>query len=156
MTNYVSNINDIPIGGKFADGQWEYNYVAVAQSLSVAASGTVVWNLTTQVLDSNNQPYIPDDGNDYAIIVRVRAFTASSGTSRVGAHITPSYNSTGSDIIRFGRVTGISSSAARTGGTHIIRILASDRTMRLLNSDAANAGTFNIEILARRRLGTNA
>ena len=155
MTNYISNINNTPIGGKIVDGQWEHINITIAEGLSVAADGTVDWDLTNNVKDNNNNPYIPNNGYNYAVMVRIRAFTAASGTSRVGAHIYGSPNLPNANFVRFGRVTGVGGSAARTGGTHIVTIKSTDRVLRLLNSDAANNGTFTIELLGRRRLGTN-
>lgn len=145
MTDYISNINDIPIGGKQFDGEWELSQVALASAGTLAAGASATYDISS---------YIPNDGYDYECLFSYYAET----------------NGTAGDILqlRFGQ--GTSANAAKiiadrmnpTGGIIkdgkqiILPILASgERKVTVLNCRSTATGVFRIFLNAKRRLGNN-
>lgn len=59
-TNYISNINDIPIGGKNFEGQIIYKRLLVVEDTTIAPNSEKIFDLSD---------YLPDDDYNYEVLI---------------------------------------------------------------------------------------
>ena len=146
-TPYVSNIsiNDNSgardIGGDVTGSQWVASGLAVASSVSISASGSNNYDLSS---------YLPDDDYDYEVMFTVTASTGKTSGNTFSLRIGPS--STGDNAYVCRSVTRASNT--NISGGNIRSVIGAARKIYVSNAASA-AATVSLDAKAYRRLGTN-
>ena len=127
-----------------ADGQW------VSKSLSAWSGATLPTTDALEVdLRDENNPYLPTD-NDYEIIVDAIVYTSANVDSTSTLVL---YGGRFSERIIAAKTLN-NGQSNRQAGMAIIPITTGFHKLRV-NADAANSGTFSLQIRGYRRIGTN-
>lgn len=144
MTDYISNINSIPIGGKQLNGKWEVANLILMSSVTIASNATQTFDLSEILTDANY---------DYEVI----------GLVWIGSNSTNGQQSTlavkngdgefqqrmGSDYVRSG-ANGILG-----GGNYRVVIHGSNRSISITNIRSYTCPDTHFTVAYFRRVGKN-
>lgn len=150
MADILTKINDIPIGGKIADGQWVNKDILVFRGYpDVTDNYTQTFSL---------EDYLPDDEYVYEVIVSGYAYTARLLRGAVQLKVISGSSDT-NKVILLTAVNSDTQFTAENCGLGVIPIFPDDRNLTLYLQGYGTAGESDLQSSVRlfgyRRLGTN-
>ena len=151
MTNYISNINNIAIGGGFADSEWIHQ----PESFEVFTSTTfTAGKATTYSLAA----FLPNDSYAYECQFDCYIRTGStSGNFAVGTIVSGTATTIDDNIYaQMCAVRTRSASSRINGGNAILPIYPNDRNVTWINfQGSGTSGNCGLYLKRYRRIGTN-
>lgn len=142
MTKYISNLNNMSIGGDILPDNWKNNGVSLANNVSIAASATNTYSIST---------LIPDNNYDY----EVTGFIWITSGSTNGQQPTVAIKNGNDEFVQRVSCDYVRSGATVNGGGNF-KILVHGRTPSIKVQNIRSFA-FNIWVVASffRRVGSN-
>ena len=144
MTNYISSINSIPIGGKQLNGKWEVANLKLMAGVTIASNATQTFDLSEILMDANY---------DYEVIGLV--LTGSNSTNGQQSTLAVKNGDgefqqrMGSDYVRSG------ANAILGGGNYRVVIHGSNRNISITNIRNYTCPDTHFTVSYFRRVGKN-
>ena len=146
MTKYISNLNNMSIGGDILPDNWKNNGVRLANNVSIAASATNTYSISTLTSDNNY---------DYDYDYEVTGFVWITSGSTNGQQPTVAIKNGNDEFTQRVSCDYVRSGATVQGGGNF-KILVHGRTPSIKVQNIRNYA-FNIWVVVSffRRVGSN-
>lgn len=146
--NYISNIDNIPIGGTIANGQWVYKYCTVFDAVSFAdqASGDKTYTISN---------YLPTNNELYEVLVYSYSRTGATSGSTCSYWVNGNGVSASQVMSYVNTRTASNESDAKSGILFCKQDSNGNMTIAVDMTSSQATGNCGVYLRGYRRIGTN-